>query len=282
MHSDHVIKLSSRILYGAILLLVYWVFCFLLINAFDLKVFRESLSSMFGMSLLGIFAVLGGALILNISANLNKISAAQAAAAGLAPPPDMAPRKRNLRALALLLLFPLLAALLFGAHHVSTKRKNALVEQAGLHLLNSNQSAIQALRDYRFERAWLEQARENLLVLNNIDTRVPVVHLVAQDQIQKQNVLLSFSPHELQRALHPEKDEAGKRTDNEPTPLNKGDFLLKTTHQERQYLEQVFAGKQRNPRLFREGATMRLYHPLQQMGGNVALLLTEEQHYGKM
>jgi uncharacterized membrane protein len=42
-----------------VVLLVYWIFAFVSIQVFGFKVFRENLTQIFAMSILGIFAVLG-------------------------------------------------------------------------------------------------------------------------------------------------------------------------------------------------------------------------------
>lgn len=78
MNHDTLIRITNRIaVYAtAALTLIYWAFVFLLITVFDLKIFRERMTETFFLSLLGIFAILGGALMLNVMSNLSKISTA--------------------------------------------------------------------------------------------------------------------------------------------------------------------------------------------------------------
>jgi len=72
MNHDQLIKGTNRVAIYSTAALFYWVFVFLIITAFDLKIFREHITEIFYLSLLGIFAILGGALILNVMSNLSK------------------------------------------------------------------------------------------------------------------------------------------------------------------------------------------------------------------
>lgn len=74
MNMKKLVKLSNIIGIVSVLLLVYWVFAFILAQVFGLKVFREHITEMFAMSVLGIIALMAGALMLNIMLNLTRIA----------------------------------------------------------------------------------------------------------------------------------------------------------------------------------------------------------------
>ena len=75
MNAKKLVKATNIIGMVAVTLLVYWVFALILIQVFGLKVFREHITEIFLMSILGIFAVMGGTLMLNIMLNLTRIAA---------------------------------------------------------------------------------------------------------------------------------------------------------------------------------------------------------------
>ena len=67
MNAKKLVKATNIIGMVAVTLLVYWVFALILIQVFGLKVFREHITEIFLMSILGILAVMGGTLMLNIT-----------------------------------------------------------------------------------------------------------------------------------------------------------------------------------------------------------------------
>ena len=74
MNAKLLVKISNSIGLISIILLIYWVFTFVLIQVFGLKIFRQHLTESFLMSILGILALMGGALMLNIMFNLTRIA----------------------------------------------------------------------------------------------------------------------------------------------------------------------------------------------------------------
>ncbi|MDH5656269.1 MAG: peptidase, partial [Spirochaetia bacterium] len=74
MNRNTLIKITNRIAILTVLLLVYWVFIFISITVFDFKIFRENMTEAFYLSILGLFFILSGSMILNIMLNMTKIS----------------------------------------------------------------------------------------------------------------------------------------------------------------------------------------------------------------
>lgn len=74
MNPKTLVKWSNRIGIFAIIALIYWVFVFIIIQVFGLRIFRHNLSEIFIFSVLGILAVMAGCLMLNIMLNLTQIA----------------------------------------------------------------------------------------------------------------------------------------------------------------------------------------------------------------
>ena len=74
MNLKTLVKLSNIIGTISIILLIYWVFTFVSIQVFGLRVFRENMTETFYMSVLGILALMSGALIINVMFNLTRIA----------------------------------------------------------------------------------------------------------------------------------------------------------------------------------------------------------------
>jgi len=120
MNHDRLIGLTNRVAVYATFALLYWVFIFLTITVFDLKIFREHMTEIFYLSLLGIFAILGGALVLNVMSNLSKISAflSQTHAESITV---RKPAKAGI--IAVVLSFPIICGLLFAGNFLSAEKK---------------------------------------------------------------------------------------------------------------------------------------------------------------
>lgn len=123
------VKVSNIIGIISIVLLVYWVFAFMLIEVFGLKVFRENISQTFAMSILGIVALMAGALMLNIMLNLTRIAERGH---------DTVVKSGRKTIVLLLALFPLLAVLLFGDDWLSTRKKQQMLEQVAQQLVQQH------------------------------------------------------------------------------------------------------------------------------------------------
>ena len=74
MTPKQLVRISNTIGIIAILLLVYWVFSFVTIEVFGLKVFKKNMTETFYLSVLGILALMAGALIINVMFNLTRIA----------------------------------------------------------------------------------------------------------------------------------------------------------------------------------------------------------------
>lgn len=72
-----IVRLTNQVALVSMLILIYWVFIYVSIEVFGFKVFRENITQVFMFSILGIFSILVGAIILNIITSvptLNRIN----------------------------------------------------------------------------------------------------------------------------------------------------------------------------------------------------------------
>lgn len=181
MNHDFLIKTTNRVALYATGALFYWVFAFLTITVFDLKIFRERMTEMFFLSLLGIFAILAGAIVLNVMSNLSKISAAAAPA----PAASTQDKKKMSRGLIIVMVsFPLIVAALFGGSHLSAERKERLLVASAERLIAENQTSLAALANYRFSEEYVVQTEAALGVLNKIDRSFPELMVIVPDSMQ--------------------------------------------------------------------------------------------------
>jgi hypothetical protein len=69
-------RVTYKIALVTVISLIYWVFAFICVQVFGLKVFGENLAQIFGLSIVGLCTVLAGAICVNIMHNLTIIAQA--------------------------------------------------------------------------------------------------------------------------------------------------------------------------------------------------------------
>lgn len=262
MNNELLVKATNRTAKYATAALVYWVFIFLTVTVFDLKIFKEKMASMFFLSLLGIFAVLGGAVILNVMANLSRIAAA-ASQNGQAE----AVQSSSRRWLSLILIsFPLIAGALVAGDYLSAQRKKELLLASAERLIAENQPMLAELADYSYSREYINAAERTLGILNKIDKNFPEVVLIQPDVIKGKKLFLGFG--------------ANRYHADDKMP-EKSEFIYSTTPDERSYLERVADGRSESFRFNVEHDNYQLYFPTTIKGKKIILYFSDFQRYGK-
>ena len=265
MNNDLLIKTTNRVAIYATVALIYWVFTFLTITVFDLKIFRERMTEMFFLSLLGIFAILGGAIILNVMSNLSKISAAVSPAHESTP---VQSQTSKVRLIVLSLCFPLIVVVLFVGNNLSAERKKTLlIIRVAENLVSENQSSLTSLADYKFTSNYVKSTESTLNVLNKIDRSFPEVMVIFPDSIEGKSLYLGFG---------------GRRySADEKKEIEKSTYIYSTSREEREYLEKVFTTGQTEFRFHAEKGNYQLCFPTIIAGKKLVLYFSDFQRYGK-
>jgi len=264
MDHDQLIKGTNKVaLYGTIALF-YWVFIFLVITAFDLKIFREHMTDIFYLSILGIFAILGGAIVLNVMSNLSKISDLLSQEHGH---PGSSTKLSKLMIGAVVLSFPLISAVLFTGNHLSAVKKKTMLISSALSLMSENKADLDSLADYHFTKDYVKRTEKALGVIKKIDKNLPEIVVIVADVIDRKKVFLGFNGYE---------DWDDKQ------PRERSMYIYSTKSEERKYLERVFSGNETNYRFTSKKGHYELYYPVVINGKTIVLLFSDYQEYGKV
>ncbi len=266
MNHDFLIKNTNRVAVLTTIALWYWVLIFVTITVFDLKVFRAYITQTFYFSLLGIFAILAGALVLNIMSNLSKISAALASRSGT----EAIPVKSNKwRFYLMLASLPLVVALLFAGNQLTEQRKKLKLIAAAEHLVAENQSSLASLADYKFSYDYVLRVASIMQVIKRIDKNFPEVQLIVADKLGDKTVFLGLGDDHYR---HFDKNEAREMSH----------YIFSATQSERDYLHAVFTSKTAEVKFQREANSYQLYYPLELAGKKFVLYFSDYQRYGKI
>ena len=265
MNRDRIIKLTNMVAIVAIVLLIYWVFVFVSITVFGFKVFRENITQTFYLSVMGILALLGGAVAVSVVLNLSRIADALAGSRTVRSKPAGKPRR--LRWLAFMLSFPVLFALLYLGDLASSIKKREYLTTSASRIVEQNTGDIERLAKYAFNQRYVEESRAILIRLSREVRRFPSVSIIVMDEIDQRRTFLVFTQH----SYWP---DGGKN--------KRHDYLLSASIADRDYLRAVFEGRRQDFRFSAHDGSYELYFPVKTSGKTIVLYFTDRSQYGKI
>lgn len=262
MNSKLLVKISNVIGIISITLLIYWVFIFISIQVFGLKVFKENLTETFYFSILGILALMIGALIINIMFNLTRIAQKHNN--------DISNNKKisKKHVWSILLTFPIIFAFLFGGDYLTSMKKEKFLINSAKSIVQDNFEKANKIVNYSFDKEWISETANILDILTKTDKNFPQIQVIEQDTIDKTPILLSFRNYY-------------NRFNDTILPLKK-DYILKTTQVEREYLNKVFKELNTEVKFSANDGNYDLYYPYEKNGKIVVFYFSDYQKYGKI
>lgn len=291
MNAKLLVKISNSIGLISIILLIYWVFTFVLIQVFGLKIFRQHLTESFLMSILGILALMGGALMLNIMFNLTRI-----AERAQQPTVESKTPKKTLGAC--LALFPIIAALLFGGDYLSTQKKQKMLVNSADSMIQNEQNRFQQLTNYQFNESYILQTAVNLKFLAILDRSFADVQVIIADKIENNPVYLGFTSqlyytnenNMLEQAAEDAAIEAARAVNEisesavpvkTKLSLDKKRYVKQLSLAEKEYLKTVFEQGNKEILFQAEDGDYQLYLPYRLQNKTIVLYFSDRQRYGK-
>lgn len=262
MNNKSLVRLSNTIGIISIILLVYWVFVFISITVFGLKVFRENITETFYLSVLGILALMFGSLIINVMFNLTRIAEKH-------NQDDLNVSKRISKRSGLIfgLSFPLVFAFLFIGDYLTSQKKEKMLVASAKSIIENNEEKSDKLLHYTFDENWIIETDNILGIYSKTDKHFPYVSVIVADSIDKSQVFLGF------------RDYSGNLNDT-IQPIKK-DFIQQTTKEERDYLDDVFYNNHDKVRFSASDGRYELFYPYLKDGKKIVLYFSDYQRYGK-
>jgi len=263
MNNKTLVKISNIIGIISIILFVYWVFIFVSIQIFGFKVFRENLTETFYFSVVGILALMAGALIINVMLNLTRI-AEKHNQDSMAASRSISKRMGILFAVS----FPLIFLLLFGGDFLSSKKKERVLIQSATSIVDNNLLKSDILLNYTFDENWIIESTKILEICSKTDSHFPHVSVITQDKIDEVPVFLGFGFY------------SGTLSDT--IVPKKIDFIRETSQEERDYLYEIFNNQMNHIRFRAHDGRYELFYPFIKDGKVVVLFFSDYQQYGKI
>lgn len=263
MNNKVLVKISNIIGIISIALLVYWVFIFISITVFGLKVFRENMTETFYFSILGILALMFGALIINVMLNLTRIAEKHNQDA------PYTGKKATRLWISIGVSFPIILGLLFAGNYLTSGKKEKMLILSAKSIIENDREKSDKLLNYTFDKQWINETNDILSVFSKTDTHFSNITVITLDSINNSQVFLGFNCYDY---------IASK--DSTP-PLKKG-YIQQTTKVERDYLTKVFRENYQEPQFSAKDGRYELFYPYFKDGKTIVLYFSDRQQYGKI
>jgi hypothetical protein len=263
MNNRTLVKLSNTIGIVSILLLIYWVFIFISIEVFGFKVFRENLTETFYMSVMGILALMFGALIINIMFNLTRIAEKHNLDF------ENQTKSNKLKGWLLIFSFPIIFLLLFFGDYMTSMKKEKMLVKSAESIISKNKSYTDKLLNYSFTEKYILETSEILDIVTETDDNFPNITVLVRDKINDNHVYLGFNHYHkgnLEDSIQP----------------NKKNFIRKTTSEEREFLEKVFDNQTKEYKYSAHDGDYELFYPVIRGKQIIVLHFSDHQRYGKL
>ena len=263
MNNKLLVKLSNIIGVISIILLVYWVFIFISITVFGLKVFRENITETFYFSVLGILALMFGSLIINVMFNLTRIAEKHNQ--------DNASSSKAVKKLWLIFgfSFPIIFGLLYGGDYLTSRKKEQMLITSAKSIIESDREKSEKLVNYDFSKEWINETSNTLTIYSKTDTYFPNITVIALDSIDNSQAFLGFNSYEFINL-------------KDTTPPHRKNYIWKTTKVERDYLNKVFHENFSEIRFSARDGRYELFYPYFKDGKVIVLYFSDRQKYGKI
>lgn len=262
MNNKTLVKLSNTIGIISIFLLIYWVFIFVAMQVFGLRLFQRNLTEIFYLSILGILALMAGALMINIMFNLTRIAEKHNE--------DHKEIKEIPKKIVILFIlsFPIILGSLFMKDHITTAKKEKLMISSGKSIIDNGRN-LEYLVNYTFTKEWVNTTAETLNFYSRLDTYFPSVSIIVPDEVDGNKIFLTFNTYSNVNL---------KDINNNIKKIN---YIRNTTQVEREYLNKVFYENSGEIRFSSYNGRYELFYPYRKDGKIIVFYFSDYQQYGK-
>ncbi|TLX72591.1 hypothetical protein E9993_17290 [Labilibacter sediminis] len=263
MNKDRIIKVSNAVGMVSITLLIYWVFIFISITVFELKVFKENITESFYLSIIGILSLMFGALMINIMLNLTKIS-------------DYVDKKKytfkvksnKLSTILFISSFPLIFALLYTGDKLTSNKKEKYLIDSAAYLTEQYAEKVEALSEYTFTEDYIKRTEKTLDYLSKIDDNLPNAFVIVQDTVEGTPTYLRIRDYQMDYTTKENKDKI--------------EYIYSCSMEEKEYLNDIFTGNEIKPRFSSHDGRYELFYPVLNHDQIIVIYFSEYQRYGKI
>jgi hypothetical protein len=250
------------------------VFIFISITVFGLKIFREHLTETFYLSVLGILALMSGALMVNIMFNLTRIAEKHNNDAV-----STSETSHKKLVVSFIVSFPLLFVILLCGNYLTSAKKEKMLIASARSIIENDSIKTNRLVNYLFDREWINETSHVLDFFSKTDTHFPNVSVIVLDTLDNSQVFLSFSTRQYSYYVT---KEVVNGVIIDTIPPTKKNFIRQTTKEERDYLNDIFVNKKEYIQYNARDGRYELFYPCFRNGKIIVFYFSDYQRYGKI
>lgn len=215
------------------------------------------------MSILGILALMFGALIINVMFNLTRIAEKHNQDEN-----NHVKTVFKKSSWAFALSFPIIFGLLFAGDYFTSKKKEILLIESAKAIILDNSEKADKLVNYSFNKKWINETEDILDLMSKTDENFPNVSVIVKDSMDNSKVLLEIRNY--------------YGIGNDTIQPAKKNYLLATSKEEREYLNKVFDGDFEEIKFSASNGQYELFFPYSKNNKKMVLHFSDYQRYGKM
>lgn len=262
---------TTRVAQIAFIALILVVSVSVFINVFDLTPFGKRTTETILIVIPVIIALIGGAALLNVIANLNVISDAMVRTTNTAGEKSLITAsfafliKRFLYYIGIPLI--VLFGIVFASDRVTKIQKEKFLLSDAQTTAGQFQSDFNRISTTQWSAGFVNQIAQSLKLMSMQNKKFPHVTLILSDTVQEKNVYLGFNNY------------SNISPDKEP---NKVDYVFSTDAQDREYLQMVFQQSFKEYRYTAFDGRHEFFYPIKFGARQAVLLFSEQSRYGKI
>lgn len=261
MDKKKIIQLTNTIGIVTIFVLFYWIIIWSVNEIFGLRVFRETISDIFGFSISGILALLAGTLVINVMFNLSLIAENTSKKTS-----DELQQKSNIFVW-LTVFFAILAisiASLFLGNYGTAKQRENELRNSAKSLIQEHSVIADRFLNYQFTHSGLKEISGAFTLIEKLDPNIKSITFLTPDVIDTIPVYLGIRYY------------YGNNEQN----LKKADYIATLTPDEREYLDKVFQQNYSGNYFRAKQGSYLLYIPYEKNGKKIVFAFSNYSGYG--
>ncbi len=261
MSKEKIVKITNVLAILAITLLIYWVFTFVSIKVFGFKIFQSNIMDSFNFSILGILALMAGALMLNIMMNLSMIAENRQKIV------EHIPHKSFGKKVYLVFLtFPLIFLFLFYGDYSNSKKTELYMIESVEYIVEEYKEKITDIVQLQPDSIYFEKVNNTIEFLEKQDEKFPSVSFLYQTDFDSDKVIIELN---------------GRGYRQNSLINNNPNLIFSSSKEEKVYLKSVFNNKVSDPLFSANDGKYELYYPVHTKNGTIILFLNKRSRFGK-
>ena len=264
-----VVKIVNAIGLISVILLFYWIFIFLLISVFDLKVFQKNITQFFYMSILGILSLMFGSLMISFMFNISIVAESMSGKKEIEVKKSESKKKSSFLKITFIVILIVTTVFLFSGHYLSIWKNKRLMIESVKNVTQTYKKQLDSISDYQFNYKYIKKVNNFVRVVSKVDKEFNNIEIIVLDKIDKMDTYLFFK----------EEYDYNLKSEKKYKKIN---FIFRSGIMKKKYLDSVFKNKNKAYKIFSKDGKYELLYPYETKKRKVVLYFSNSKEYGEV